>query len=60
MAKLGRCKLPNELKKVPIVTNSLFLPSDIEKFGGSEVIKLRIKNAINREFYGKPETEEAH
>ncbi len=52
MAKLGRCKLPNELKKVPIVTNSLFLPSDIEKFGGSEAIKLRIKNAINREFYG--------
>jgi hypothetical protein len=52
MANLGRRKLPKELKKLPIVTNTLFLPSEIESLGGKEQVKIRIKNAINKEFYG--------
>jgi hypothetical protein len=53
MANLGRKKLPVELKRVPIVTNTLFLPSELKDFGGKDKVKQRIKEAIKTEFYGE-------
>lgn len=46
----GRSKLPDGQKKVPIVTNTMFSPSELEKFGGVDIIKERIKKAIQKEF----------